>query len=114
MKILPALTSALELWFSCINALEEEASFHIPPPVFLRLILPPSSHSASLYETLLGVPCQRIRNFVHAQEEFDIPQLTLNEWLPKDVGAAGDGKLDTDLAVVAVFAVLLLAVESHR
>ena len=40
MKILPALTLALELWFSCINALEEEASFHIPPPVFLRLILP--------------------------------------------------------------------------
>ena len=77
-------------------------------------IHPPSSHSVSLYETLLGVPCQRIRNFVHAQEEFDIPQSTLNEWLPKDVGAAGDGKLDTDLAVVAVFAVLLLAVESHR
>ena len=51
---------------------------------------------------------------MHAQEEFDIPQSTLNEWLPKDVGAAGDGKLDTDLAVVAVFAVLLLAVESHR
>ena len=45
-----------------------------------------SSHPSSVlpFSIALGsvASLQRIRNFVHAHLEFDIPQSTFNEWLP--------------------------------